>query len=109
MSKSFKESRLLEKISFKKIYFAFIFLLLLVQIPKLNCDDCASWSAIKFGSTCFNEIIHIIGRSGQFTVRKDGVLVVEFSNEGKRLFYGLKPNGRGVFQNENSLFDWKWV
>ena len=52
-----------------------------------------------------NEIIHIIGRSGQFTVRKDGVLVVEFSNEGKRLFYGLKPNGRGVFQSENSLFE----
>ena len=93
--------------SFEKLrhYFTFIFLLLLIQIPKSDCDGCVAWTPIKFGSTCFNGIIHIDGRSGQFSIRKDGVLIVEFSNEGKRLFYGLKPNGRGVFPDENALFE----
>ena len=74
MAKSFEELR---------HYFTFIFLLLLIQIPKSDCDGCVAWTPIKFGSTCFNGIIHIDGRSGQFSIRKDGVLIVEFSNEGK--------------------------
>jgi hypothetical protein len=36
-------------------------------------------------------------------VRKDGNLIIEYSELGIRTFYGLKKNGRGMFENEETI------
>ena len=81
-----------------------ILILTLIQLNKYECGSCSSSSKISDTSTCFNEIIKfpLYYRAGQFTVRKDGVLFIEYSNGGSRLFYGLNTNGRGYFQDEES-------
>ena len=81
-----------------------LFIILIVQIQTINNDRCNSTSKISTSSTktsCFNEIIRFQGsyRAGQFSIRNDGVLLVEYSSGGKRLFYGLDPNGRGHFND----------
>ena len=86
--------------------FLFFVLLVLISIPRLNCDGCTENSIIKLkDDSCFNGVIHIIGRCGQFNSRKDGVLIVHYSDGSKRIFFGLKENGRGTFQNEHTLMD----
>ena len=42
-------------------------------------------------------------RAGHSASNKDGIFILEFSNDGEtgnRIFYGLKPNGRYYFPNE---------
>ena len=36
-------------------------------------------------------------------MRKDGNLIIEYSELGIRTFYGLKKNGRGMFENEETI------
>ena len=92
--------------NFSRNFFLFILFLTLSVIPRLNCDGCTADSKIKLqGDSCFNGVIHIIGRCGQFNLRKDGVLIVHYSDGSKRLFFGLKPNGRGTFQNEHTFME----
>ena len=81
--------------------FLFIFLFHLTCI-KIILGQCNNDSKIIEGSSCFNKIIRFDNgyRAGQFTIRKDGVLLIEYSFINKRLFYGLKKNGRGFFLNE---------
>jgi len=86
------------------LYCTLFIFLILVQIQKINNETCSKTSKISTSSTktsCFNEIIRFQGsyRAGQFAVRNDGVLLVEYSSDGKRLFYGLDPNGRGHFND----------
>ena len=81
-----------------------LFIILIVQIQTINNDRCNSTSKISTSNTktsFFNEIIRFQGsyRAGQFSIRNDGVLLVEYSSGGKRLFYGLDPNGRGHFND----------
>ena len=82
-----------------------LLILILFQVKSCLCGDCNSESQISDTSTCFNEIIKFStwDRAGQITVRNDGILLVEFSNGGNRIFYGLNTNGRGYFTNEASI------
>ena len=68
-----------------------LLILILFQVKSCLCGDCNSESEISDTSTCFNEIIKFStwDRAGQITVRNDGILLVEFSNGGNRIFYGL--------------------
>ena len=89
------------------LYYTFFIFLILVQIQKINNEDCSKESKISSSSSktsCFNEIIKFQGsyRAGQFSIRNDGVLLVEYSSGGKRLFYGLDPNGRGHFNDKTN-------
>ena len=104
MSKSFELFIQLSNLAPKNNYILFIILLFLITIPQQNCS-CTSSSLIKDGDGCFNEIIRIDGRAGQFSLRNDNVLLIEYSMGGKRVFYGLKPNGRGLFENDASIFE----
>ena len=87
----------------KKSLPLFLILLFLLNLPLLNCAVCTTSSKIIEGDACFNGIIRNGGRSGQFSLRHDGVLLIEFSEGNKRIFYGYKPNGRGVFQNDSNI------
>ena len=83
-----------------------LFIIVLSFFIQTVCNTCSSGSKIEEGSSCFNEII-IIGdgyRAGQFTTRSDGVLFIEYSSGSSRLFYSLQPNGRGTFENDNSIY-----
>ena len=84
-----------------KINLFFIFIIYFTQI-KIIKAQCNKDEIIIEGSSCFNNIIIFDNgyRAGQFTIRKDGVLLIEYSFINKRLFYGLKKNGRGFFLNE---------
>ena len=90
--------------NFFKNYFIFFILFYLTQFQRINCGNCDSNSKIQDGSTCFNEIIRFKGgfRSGQFSVRKDGLLFIEYSSDRNRLFYSLKKNGRGTYSNDET-------
>ena len=85
-------------------YFLILIIFSLTQFQKINCGNCDSNSKIQDGSTCFNEIIRFKNgyRSGQFSVRKDGLLFIEYSSDRNRLFYSLKPNGRGTYSNDET-------
>ena len=37
---------------------------------------------------------------GQFAVNSKGDIIIEYSIEGSRLFYGIKKNGKGFFNGE---------
>ena len=89
------------KLDMFKRYFVFIFLISLTQIQIIG-GQCSTSSKIKDDSSCFNGIIRFGGgfRAGQFTVRKDGILYIEYSSDRKRLFFSLKPNGRGTFTDD---------
>ena len=79
----------------REIYFFFIFMIYFTQI-KIIIGQCNKDEIIIEGSSCFNNIIIFDNgyRSGQFTIRKDGVLLIEYSSDNERLFYGLKTNGK---------------
>ena len=94
----------LRKKKFLKNYYLLFIFFSLTQIQQIICGSCDSNSKIQDGSTCFNEIIRFKSgyRSGQFSVRKDGLLFIEYSSGGNRLFYSLKPNGRGTYANDET-------
>ena len=85
----------------KNIYFILFLFIFFIQIKTFN-SQCNKDAIIKDGSQCFNRIIRFVPyyRAGQFTIRKDGVLFIEYSSSNKRLFYSLKINGRGYFPND---------
>ena len=84
------------------IFLSFIFL---TQLSLYLCDSSCSSGTFLNDSSCFNNIInfnHLNYRAGHFASKKNGDLVVEYSGNPpieKRLFYGLKENGRGLFND----------
>ena len=86
MARDFDKYNIHLNLSLNKNFIIFIFLLLLCQITKLECGSCSKDSKIKReGDSCFNDIIYIYGRAGQFSLRKDGVLLIEFSSGEQRI------------------------
>ena len=85
-------------------YIPFIFFIL-TEFAFLACDESCSLGTYLHDSSCFNGVIkidHLNYRSGHFASKKNGDLVIEYSGDGpnyKRLFYGLKVNGRGYFND----------
>ena len=70
------------------------------------CRECKNIQDLT-NTDCFNDVIkfdHDTWRAGHASTNKKGDMIIEFSlNPGdskKRLFYGLKKNGRYYFPNE---------
>ena len=88
----------------KMTHIIFIFLLL-TKFSLIICDASCSLGTYLSDSSCFNNVIyfnHLNYRSGHFASKKNGDLVLEYSGDprfAKRLFYGLKTNGRGLFND----------
>ena len=103
MAKAMAKSASINKINFY-LYYTFIITLILLIFSEIKSETCSSSSKISTSSSsssCFNEIIRFQGgyRAGQFSIRTDGVLLIEYSSDKQRLFYGLNPNGRGYFND----------
>ena len=82
--------------------FIFIFQILL-QIDLTSCGNCKNIHNL-LDTTCYNDLIIFNDsnwRAGHACTNKDNVTIVEFSlndeESDKRLFYGLKENGRYYF------------
>ena len=82
----------------------FILLLILGQTTEHERTTCSDTNKLKDNDGCFTNMIYLYGRSGQFHLRNDGVLLIEFSSGGQRIFFGLKPNGRGAFENDSPIY-----
>lgn len=102
-----KQFNILNNPKNKRFFLNYILFIILILFPLQKCEygNCNSNSNISDTSTCFNQIIKfsLYDRAGQITMRNDGILLIEYSNAGDRIFYGLKTNGRGYFQNEATI------
>ena len=88
-------------------FIIFIFFML----TSINNQDCISDMYIE-ENECFNEIITINledknYRAGHFALNKNGDMIVEYSSEEYRLFYGLKKDGKYFFPNINKEIEIK--
>ena len=102
-----KQFNILNNPKNKRFFLNYILFIILILFPLQKCEygNCNSNSNISDTSTCFNQIIKfsLYDRAGQITMRNDGILLIEYSNAGDRIFYGLNTNGRGYFQNEATI------
>ena len=85
--------------------FFFILILLIIQIKLSNSSSCSA--SDKFtNANCFNDIIKINNkkyRAGKINTNKNNEVIIEYSDDtpgDSRLFYSLKENGRGFYENE---------
>ena len=80
------------KIKENNNYFNFVIFIFLITISSLNSIE-------------LNNIIVINSRhyrAGSFAFNSNGDMVIEYSYQNFRLFYGLKKNGKGYFKNNNN-------
>ena len=75
----------------------------MLQIDLISCGNCKNIHNL-LDTTCYNDLIIFNDsnwRAGHACTNKDNVTIVEFSlndeESDKRLFYGLKENGRYYF------------
>ena len=87
-------------------YLIFLLSLILSIIPIKSA--CPKGGKIN-DTNCFNDLIIIkkYYRSGNFATNNKGDMIIEYSNDhenvqNKRLFYGIKKNGRYFFENEEA-------
>ena len=89
--------------------FLYLFIILfLTKLKSFNFTKCGVNDDFN-SKTCFNDIIKFNNkkyRAGQICTNKKNDLIIEYSDESpgnSRLFYSLKENGRGFFQNEEII------
>ena len=95
----------------KTIYFKWIFLFYFISnLLIVKCEDYVCKTKKDFSDTeCFNNIIKLPlnYRAGRFVTTKNGELIIEYSEDavpgGGRLFYRLKPDGRGYYPGDNPI------
>ena len=93
---------------FNNIKYTFL-LYLILNLIKSSENACPNGVYLS-DTSCFDNIITIKKnfRAGQFATNVKGDMIAEYSNNDgnnlyKRLFFGLKKNGRGYFPDENSI------
>ena len=107
MVHSFHKSR---QKRFKTSVTLFNIILLLIQINAIFSGDKDSCLRVynMSNTDCFNDKIIFDNkyRAGHFETTKEGVLIIEYSNDATdnlRFFYGLNKNGRYHFKNETAF------
>ena len=95
----------------KNIILFFLFCILFTNsLIKCEYSDCVSNRELN-NEKCFNNIIKFDNgykyRAGRFVTTKEGELVIEYSEDatdgGHRLFYRLTKDGRGYYDDDNSI------
>ena len=100
------------KLNSNPIFFYLFIIILLIQIKSafFIVDNSCKYNKSFLNTTCFNDKIefHENFIFGKFETFKDGTLIIEYSQlsrsyniYNKRLFYGLKKNGRYYFPDES--------
>ena len=79
----------------------FVFHFFIFLIKNTNCAYCGRGSSIT-STVCFNNIIYFEQENrnysaGHFAVNKNGDMIIEYSYNQYRLFYGLKADGNYYF------------
>ena len=83
------------------------FFIALINISNINCNTCKESTSLD-ETDCFNRIIYLnkgdgrYYRAGHYATSKNEDLIIEYSGDGPaeyRLFYALKKNGRGFFDD----------
>lgn len=80
-------------------------IIILIIIRPFKTQTCENGMTININNNCFNEIILFNNknyRSGHFAINNKGDMIVEYSDERSRLFYGLKKNVRYFFDTDNN-------
>ena len=81
------------------------FIIYFLQIKVLFCESCKTSNSLS-NKECFNNIYYFNDkkyRAGQFAKNKNGDIVIEYSFEQSRLFFGLKADGTFFFNNDNHI------
>ena len=100
-----------KKMDKKVVYYKWIFLFyFLLNFLIVKCADrvCKTNNNLE-NQNCFNHIIKLPlkYRAGRFVTTKKGELIIEYSEDetpgGGRLFYRLKPDGRGYYPGDNPI------
>ena len=94
---------------FIKQLLALILFISLKNLININCKTCKESTSLD-ETDCFNGIIKLntdngrYYRAGHFATSKNGDLIIQYSGDGPedyRLFYALKKDGRGFFNDNN--------
>ena len=81
-----------------------LIILICLILINISHQQCSSGQSIEENTDCFNQILYFNQsnrsyRSGHFALNKNGDMVVEYSSDQYRLFYGLKKSGEFYFEN----------
>ena len=89
-----------ERIIIKCLIFIFYFS---SEIKNILCSACQQSYTIS-NSDCFNNLVFFNKKNygfGQFAGNNNKDMIIEYSKDCSRLFYGLKKNGTYFFGDEN--------
>ena len=83
-----------------------ISILFLNNLIQILCKNCENDMTINIDTNCYNEVLLFNAknyRAGHFAINNKGDMIVEYSDDHSRLFYGFKNNGRYFFDSENHI------
>ena len=83
-----------------------ISILFLNNLNQILPNNCKNDMTINIDTNCYNEVLLFNGknyRAGHFAINNKGDMIVEYSDDHSRLFYGYKNNGRYFFNTENHI------
>ena len=86
-------------------HFFLILILMIIQIKLYHSKACIAQDNFN-NADCFNDIIKINNkkyRAGKINTNNKNEVIIEYSDDtpgDSRLFYSLKENGRGFYENE---------
>ena len=81
----------------------FIFIIHFIIFSNIKCQNCPKDITIE-DTECFNNVTifnvqNKFYRAGHFALNKNGDMIIEYSYDKYRLFYGLKKDGKYFFPN----------
>ena len=80
----------------------YIIITFIFNLKLFTCRNCNLVNELD-DSECFNILLinSSTYRAGHFAKNKAGDVIVEYSSENQRLFYGLQENGKYYFENDS--------
>ena len=83
-----------------------IIITILCFINNIFSQRCQNGLTISIDINCYTSVLFFNNKNyifGHFAINNKGHMIVEYSDDNSRLFYGLKANGRPFFDTENNI------